>query len=781
MLRRTLYALLGLSVALIPVWVRYADQQVLADPAEVEQVARATGLETLAAASEFDPEIVALLRAGRPWHAARQMRAYLARHRDAPPAAVLLAARAEAGWGGWDRVETLLENERWLDTTGGGEGWFLLGRAREEDKEWREAAAAFGRYLSAAPPAAPERRIAALLRGRALLRAGETHAGIALLDSVHSSTPEVFAWAALLAANALAERGDTAGVRERIADVAGTAVADQARRAHLRAYREAKDLRGERALALSYRERADSDSERARWTLAAARTALEMGDTAKVRAELRGALEAWGAAALLRRLGKLSDADRLAVARALDRQGSNASAAAEYRTWLASGAGTPAERRRVRLQMGRALFAAGKYADAESVLRPLANESPEALYLIARSELRRGQPANARKTLLRVAQQFSGSGPAADALFLIADLAHDAGEVSTARHFYRRVLDEAPRSARAPEARMRLGGLEFLEGDYRTAARLWEAGRTGTSGSAWAQATYWAGRAYRALGDSATARARFREVRVREPVSYYAVQAAARLDEPFWPVRLDSAPSFNPAARERVEQLMRSVDLLRAAGLEEEAEDEAAWTVRRVGDDPNLQYPLAEALNERGYTVLGTRLGRRIAARESGTNLRLLRILYPYAYRAVLEAEARENDLDPFMVAALTRQESTFKARISSPVGARGLMQVMPETGRGIANAAGLGGWDEEMLFQPEINVHLGTRFLADQMRRYNRNLPRVFSAYNAGPARVERWRKFPEAADQELWTERIPYEETRDYVKILRRNIALYRGLYGE
>ncbi len=65
-------------------------------------------------------------------------------------------------------------------------------------------------------------------------------------------------------------------------------------------------------------------------------------------------------------------------------------------------------------------------------------------------------------------------------------------------------------------------------------------------------------------------------------------------------------------------------------------------------------------------------------------------------------------------------------------------------------------------------------------MRRYDGSLPSVFSAYNAGPLRIDEWKRFPEFPDEELFTERIPYRETRDYVKILTRNIALYRGLYG-
>ncbi|MDQ3556281.1 MAG: lytic transglycosylase domain-containing protein, partial [Gemmatimonadota bacterium] len=317
---------------------------------------------------------------------------------------------------------------------------------------------------------------------------------------------------------------------------------------------------------------------------------------------------------------------------------------------------------------------------------------------------------------------------------------------------------------------------------HREAARVWDGYRAAQpGGDAWLQATYWAGRAHLALGDSAGARARFREVRAREPVSYYSVRSAERLGEAFWPISLDPPPPDDAAARRRVEGWMSAVDVLRDAGLHEEAEAEAERLVERAGEKTPLLYPLAEALNDRGYTIRGVNIGYRLQRGVERPNPRLLRILYPFPYRRMIAAEAREKGLDPFLVAALTRQESVFKARISSPVGARGLMQVMPETGRALARGAEIRQWDADLLFNPEINVYLGTRYLAEQMREYDRSLPYVFSAYNAGPRRVTQWRRFPERRDPELFTERIPFAETRGYVKILTRNIALYEGLYGE
>jgi soluble lytic murein transglycosylase len=201
--------------------------------------------------------------------------------------------------------------------------------------------------------------------------------------------------------------------------------------------------------------------------------------------------------------------------------------------------------------------------------------------------------------------------------------------------------------------------------------------------------------------------------------------------------------------------------------------------VSAAGNDEPTLYALAEALAQRGYAQRAIRIGLRLEGK-GAPSLRLLRIMYPFPYRTLITEEARGRDFDPFMAVALIRQESLFEARITSHVGARGLMQIMPATGEKLAHAVGIDAWDPEMLYHPEINVHLGTRYLAQLLKNYEGSLPSVFSAYNAGSHRVKLLSKFPEYGNDELFTERIPYSETRNYVKILTRNRAMYKGLYG-
>lgn len=735
------------------------------------------------------PEVAELLRSGRSWRAARLMREHLRENPDASPERVLVAARAEAGWGGWDRVRELLQGNAWLDEAKDGEGWYWLARALEEEGRSAEALDAYTRFLAASEGGSPRlRRVAMLRQGVLLLGEGRTEEGAEVLESARRQAGDAGPWLDLLAAEALAERGDTAAVRARVASEAVQALGARGPRARIRAMEVAGDPAGARALALRYRERA-ADTDRALYSLIAGRLARELGAEEAARADLRAALATPGsrsaaeAARLLSGMPGITDADRLAVATVRDRHGANAQAAAGYRAWLRSGRGTPLERQQVRLRMGKALFDAGEYREAINALDELSGApsaiAAEALLLVGRAQYRSGSEQAALRTFARVAERFPGSEAGSEALFLVADLAHDDKELTRAAQTYRRVATGFPGTDRAGLSLMRLGGIRFHRGAYADAAAAWEEYRQRhPTGDRWLESTYWAGRSYEEAGDVERARARYREVRAREPLSYYSLRAAERLDEEFWP-SLGEGPPEDPAVRRQVEGWMRGLDLLRAAGLEREAEAEAARLVARVADDRGaLAYTLAEELNSRGFTGHGIRIGRRLEA--GGTNPRLLRILYPLPYRDIIVAESRERKLDPFMTAALIRQESMFKAGVSSPVGARGLMQIMPKTGVPLARAAGISGWSSELLFQPEINVHLGTMYLAEQIRNYGGSLPSVFSAYNAGPRRVERWSRFPEYGDEELFTERIPYRETRDYVKILTRNAAIYRALYA-
>jgi len=255
--------------------------------------------------------------------------------------------------------------------------------------------------------------------------------------------------------------------------------------------------------------------------------------------------------------------------------------------------------------------------------------------------------------------------------------------------------------------------------------------------------------------------------------------AAERADIDPWE-RLEPGPQPSPPDPDVVERLAL-IGILRHAGLYEEAdyllEEIAALRPRRPEDLLGLSFALAEHGFGREAVIMGWRAHSRVRGVWSAS---LLRAVYPLAYEEIILAESKTRGVDPYLVAALARQESAFAADAVSPAGARGLLQLMPETGKGWAGRLEIRDYRPDLLFHPETNIHLGTAYYADLARRYA-DIQLTLIAYNAGPTRARRWRERPEfSLDAELFAERIPFSETRDYVRNVQSHYRIYRHLYG-
>jgi len=731
----------------------------------------------------------AFLATDRPWRAARAMRRYLEANRNAPPDHLLLAARAEGGWGAWPEALALLEEIPALDTYENGIGLFLLGRARDETGDAEGAVEAYRAFLALSPPAGEvedERAAARLRMGLALVRAGDRAGGRTELDRSRERAGGAAVWINLLEADALAETGDRDAVRAAVAQFNEGILGLRAWRARVAAAWNAGNVAEARALANQARDWARTGATRAEFLVLAGHAAIEEGDETAGRGAMRSAIAIGAAGASAReaaevlREGRMTPADHLSVARVYRAQGLHEESLPGYREWLGSGMGSVGERGRVQMEYANALFYSERYDEVEAALRPIRDRT-DARFLHARALAHLGNVDEAARIYVSIANEFAGTANGAQGLLLAAGVRHDAGHTDQARELYQRLVSRYAGTSQMGLAMMRLAGMAFHEENYAEAARIWEEYRSRyPRGTHALQSLYWSGRAHEEMGDSATAQARFRAVRQAERDSYYALLASEHLGESFWPLPMGPSPESSPEASQRVAGWMRGIDLLRAAGFPDEASAEADRVVSRAGGDRLTRYALAEALAERGYSQRAIRIGLGLQGSER-QNRRLLRILYPFPYRSLITEEARDREIDPFISAALIRQESMFEERISSHVGARGLMQIMPATGRRLAEAAGMDQWDADLLYQAEINVHLGTRYVAQHWNNYDGSLPSIFSAYNAGAHRVEWWSEFPEYGRDELFTERIPFRETRDYVKILTRNHALYRGLYTD
>jgi soluble lytic murein transglycosylase len=728
------------------------------------------------------------LEAGRYWHATRLLREAGAAY--GMPTEVLTLARAEAGWENWPAVAELLEGVEWLEQLEDGSGLYLLAHAHEAAGRWDSAAEGYGRYSDFAGADRGEGVAALARRARALWQAGEVEASLAALAALGPS-PVLRSWTAVELALAAAEAGDAEGVRRLSAHAIEPRAVAALWRAEADALLEAGDSV---AAGRAFEALLDGTAggRRAVASVELGRLRLAAGDSVGARELLIAGLQgARGgtrtrAAQALYDLGGHDYTRTLQLARLLDRAGDGARALRGYdhARALAESAGevfpesSRVERARlmstVRERMSEAL------EEFRAIRETTGSERVGARNLEVWAQMRARQGRRDAVQSLRgwLLEDYPASSEAAELAWTRGTNAEAGGRFGQALGHYRFLTENVPTDARAGQARMRTGQIHLRRADPEAAAEVFEQYLTDfPEGRRWQEAAYWAGRTRLQLGDTAAARAHLMRV-LRQPIEYYAVMAAELLEVPY---RVDLPEGPSPSEPGWLTEGLTRLDLLTEAGLGRGAGAEIDRLRERAEGTTPVMLRLAGALIERGRTIDGINIGWSVLEAEGQWSRQVLRVTYPFPYRELVRREAAEWGIDPIMLAAIIRQESAFSADIVSRAGAIGLMQVMPPTGAQLARAHGPDGFTNEALTKPEVNLHLGAAFFVDMSVRYDYDLPLVLSAYNAGPSRATRWRRYPEAADPLRFTERIPFVETRGYVKSVRRNLGVYRALYGQ
>jgi soluble lytic murein transglycosylase len=707
---------------------------------------------------------------GRPWQATRILAPWLSDSSRRIPAAVYLAARAASEWKGWSEVLQLLAGEQWVDSLYGGSGRVLLARAalerRQDSLALEHAAHAVQRHPSG------ERLF---LLATALDRLGARDSAATVYARAAERLPVVADWLLLRAAAVTADSVARAGLYSRITNPLARGRIPWA---DARAHERTGDLEGaarryaaagDRLTSLRLRLASTPDS--------VPRSALRR-ELLGIAAARSGSAAAREAIAILDSIfTPLAPAEELVVGRAAAESGLPSRAASGFARAEAASLGAGEDR----FAYGTALTRLGRNGEAAvqfKLVRKPAGLAALAAYQSARSLVRDGQLEKGRVALIEVARKYPrDTAAAASAFFLRADLTSDDRGDLEARRLHRVVATRYPTSRFAPTSRFRAAMIALLSGQPKLAAEEFDALAERYPGSDEALgATYWAGRAWADAGDSALARGRWQSITARDPLSYYAALSARRLGIGPW-VPPAAADSFlaDPALDGQVSRAA----LLARLGLAAEARWELERLTRSTDSSPERLLIIANAFRSQGMASPAIQLARRALARGAAADARTYRLIYPVVHEEALLAEAAEHGLDVSLMAALIRQESNFNPAATSPAGARGLAQVMPELGERLARDLSYPVWDPVLLYQPDVSIQLGAVHLGELFTRYDQRA-HILAAYNAGASRVERWSKRIGVEDPEVFAERISFVETRDYVRIIQRNEDIYRALYG-
>jgi soluble lytic murein transglycosylase len=448
-----------------------------------------------------------------------------------------------------------------------------------------------------------------------------------------------------------------------------------------------------------------------------------------------------------------------------------------------------------------------RWREAETLLQRLQHDYPQSeqvaqsSYLLAQLFRRQGKEAESEPYYLQVITQHAESPWAAEALLELADLLAGRDQFSEASVLLQRVAQRFATHEKAPYSLWQAAWFHYRQQDYDTAAQLWRRFEQQFPGDALLPGVlYWQARVAQQRHDSVTATDLYRRILSEYPFHYYSQLAQEKLQqasamslptsatprhidwEALGPVPLSSA---TPAGQPNPIQFhLIRVRELQQLQMASEASQEIGALVPLLPDTHATRYFLATlyAGNQRyldAFRHLNSILSELPPAQTRELPRGFWMLLYPRQFWHEVTAQTEANDLDPYLVLSIMRQESAFDRLAVSSANARGLMQVLPATAQKLSRQLRIRHFATRMLFEPQANIILGTSYFAAQLQRYQGNRILALAAYNAGPNRVDRWRQRWPDLPMDEFVEQIPFEETRLYVKLVLRNLMIYERLY--
>jgi soluble lytic murein transglycosylase len=461
------------------------------------------------------------------------------------------------------------------------------------------------------------------------------------------------------------------------------------------------------------------------------------------------------------------------------------------------------ERDSALVKIGVAQYVAKDTKAAQKYLAELTVQSPQAdaerLHYLLLCARRANDRAAMSAELDELARLHPDSPWRLEALLAMGNSYLVENQVDAYEPLYRACYESFPKEARAAGCHWKVTWAHYLRRKDDARDLLREHLRLFPNSDESSAALYFLGRLAEGADDASAARAYYQEI-VREYPNYFYTGLARDRLAALPAVEMASSPvnnflrtvefgtrarvrNFEPNARAKV-RLARA-RLLASAGLDDWAEIELRYAAQSEDQPHVMGLELATMAARRSAQDQAIRYLKRYAPdylymRIDSAPAEFWKLAFPIPFRADLERFARQNNLDPFLVAGLARQESEFNPKAVSVSSARGLTQIMPSTGRELSRHLRIRPYSTARLFQPQVNLQLGTYYLRSVVDSVDGRWEAALAAYNAGLSRAKDWSTWGEFREPAEFVETVPFTQTREYIQIVLRNADIYRQLYA-
>lgn len=452
-----------------------------------------------------------------------------------------------------------------------------------------------------------------------------------------------------------------------------------------------------------------------------------------------------------------------------------------------------------------------KMSDAQNAfnaIAPNAKEKEEGFYQLAMGYAKNRLWAQARTTVEEMRQKFPNGNLTSKTFIDVGMAARDAKNNTDANYFLRTAVMAYPNAVNVAGAQFELAWEEHEKKNFAQSSQMFIehlARYSDKDSTNRGKAGYWAARDSERAGKMNEACALYDAVTYRYSSNWYGYLGLQRLSALRSQGKCQSTPQFSsdslvPKAAKHLKMVtvaaetsgakeierIEKGDELTIVGLFDWAITELEEAKKTANNSPKINLALAKH-----YRLKGNQVGAFSALRPSYPDYAQMfpeelgqaewDIFYPLTHWNDIKYWANQRRLDKYEVAGFIRQETIFDPRAKSPANAYGMMQLLVPTARSVAKKYNASTTQifAETLYNPQLNIELGTAYIRDQYDKFGRT-EFVAIAYNAGPGRVPQWRAtLPAEIDD--FVENIPFKETKAYVQGIIRNTAQYRRLYDE